>query len=80
MNHINMYGHIKLRFVSFPAQRRTIFDDLRGVGEALDESVCVEDKCEGLTVCYSTRTLTFFVSIPDKCLSLLSSSESSSHS
>ncbi|KAG8660242.1 alpha-mannosidase-like isoform X2 [Manihot esculenta] len=30
--------------------RRTIFDDLRGVGEALDESVCVEDKCEGLTV------------------------------
>ncbi|KAF6170847.1 hypothetical protein GIB67_015799 [Kingdonia uniflora] len=29
--------------------RRMIFDDGRGVGEALDESVCVEDTCEGLT-------------------------------
>ncbi|XP_055962394.1 alpha-mannosidase isoform X2 [Mercurialis annua] len=30
--------------------RRTLFDDGRGVGEALDESVCIGDKCEGLTV------------------------------
>ncbi|KAL5706468.1 alpha-mannosidase [Ranunculus cassubicifolius] len=30
--------------------RRIIFDDSRGVGEALDETVCVEDTCEGLTV------------------------------
>ncbi|KAF2291944.1 hypothetical protein GH714_042286 [Hevea brasiliensis] len=31
-------------------KRATILDDLRGVGEALDESVCVENVCEGLTV------------------------------
>ncbi|KAK4583933.1 hypothetical protein RGQ29_021880 [Quercus rubra] len=30
--------------------RRTIYDDSRGVGEALDESVCVDESCEGLTV------------------------------
>ncbi|PSS00466.1 Alpha-mannosidase, light subunit like [Actinidia chinensis var. chinensis] len=30
--------------------RRMIFDDGRGVGEALDETVCAGDKCEGLTV------------------------------
>ncbi|XP_030485943.2 alpha-mannosidase [Cannabis sativa] len=30
--------------------RRMIKDDSRGVGEALDERVCVEDTCEGLTV------------------------------
>ncbi|KAL4187433.1 hypothetical protein AMTRI_Chr09g18980 [Amborella trichopoda] len=30
--------------------RRMIFDDSRGVGEALDENVCMEDFCEGLTV------------------------------
>ncbi|KAL3527226.1 hypothetical protein ACH5RR_011882 [Cinchona calisaya] len=30
--------------------RRTIYDDSRGVGEALDERVCVESTCEGLTV------------------------------
>lgn len=27
-------------------------DDGRGVGEALDETVCAGDKCEGLTVYY----------------------------
>ncbi|KAL5566034.1 hypothetical protein UlMin_029198, partial [Ulmus minor] len=31
-------------------KRRMLVDDARGVGEALDETVCVEDKCEGLTV------------------------------
>ncbi|KAF5753052.1 hypothetical protein HS088_TW01G00970 [Tripterygium wilfordii] len=30
--------------------RRTLRDDSRGVGEALDETVCVGDTCEGLTV------------------------------
>jgi hypothetical protein len=27
-----------------------LHDDARGVGEALNETVCVLDKCEGLTV------------------------------
>lgn len=32
-------------------QRRMLFDDSRGVGEPLDETVCVgETSCEGLTV------------------------------
>ncbi|KAI3960584.1 hypothetical protein MKX01_003758 [Papaver californicum] len=30
--------------------RRIIFDDGRGVGEALDETVCADDTCEGLTI------------------------------
>ncbi|KAK9129463.1 hypothetical protein Sjap_009950 [Stephania japonica] len=30
--------------------RRMIYDDSRGVGEALDESICVDDTCEGLAV------------------------------
>ncbi|KAK6922587.1 Glycosyl hydrolases family 38, C-terminal beta sandwich domain [Dillenia turbinata] len=30
--------------------RRMIFDDSRGVGEALDETVCTNSTCEGLTV------------------------------
>uniref|UniRef100_A0A1D1Y7A6 Alpha-mannosidase n=1 Tax=Anthurium amnicola TaxID=1678845 RepID=A0A1D1Y7A6_9ARAE len=30
--------------------RRMLFDDSRGVGEALDENVCVDNTCEGLTV------------------------------
>uniref|UniRef100_A0A6N2KY02 Alpha-mannosidase n=1 Tax=Salix viminalis TaxID=40686 RepID=A0A6N2KY02_SALVM len=30
--------------------RRTLFDDSRGVNEALDESVCIGDECEGLTI------------------------------
>lgn len=30
--------------------RRLIHDDSRGVGETLNETVCVLDKCEGLTV------------------------------
>ncbi|KAJ4714169.1 Alpha-mannosidase [Melia azedarach] len=30
--------------------RRMLADDGRGVGEALDETVCAGDKCEGLTV------------------------------
>ncbi|XP_072954939.1 alpha-mannosidase [Typha angustifolia] len=29
--------------------RRLLFDDARGVGEALDETVCVDSYCEGLT-------------------------------
>uniref|UniRef100_A0A5B7BPI0 Alpha-mannosidase n=1 Tax=Davidia involucrata TaxID=16924 RepID=A0A5B7BPI0_DAVIN len=30
--------------------RRMLFDDSRGVGEPLDETVCIESTCEGLTV------------------------------
>uniref|UniRef100_A0A2N9E182 Alpha-mannosidase n=1 Tax=Fagus sylvatica TaxID=28930 RepID=A0A2N9E182_FAGSY len=30
--------------------RRLLHDDARGVGEALNETVCVLDKCEGLTI------------------------------
>uniref|UniRef100_A0A7N0T7N2 Alpha-mannosidase n=1 Tax=Kalanchoe fedtschenkoi TaxID=63787 RepID=A0A7N0T7N2_KALFE len=30
--------------------RRLIHDDVRGVGEVLNETVCVADKCEGLTI------------------------------
>lgn len=30
--------------------RRLIHDDVRGVGEVLNETVCLLDRCEGLTV------------------------------
>ncbi|OMO52365.1 hypothetical protein COLO4_37248 [Corchorus olitorius] len=30
--------------------RRLLYDDARGVGEALNETVCVQNKCTGLTV------------------------------
>ncbi|KOM38456.1 hypothetical protein LR48_Vigan03g183800 [Vigna angularis] len=30
--------------------RRLIHDDARGVGEVLNETVCIADKCEGLTI------------------------------
>ncbi|KAH9710931.1 putative alpha-mannosidase [Citrus sinensis] len=36
--------------VEIMLHRRMLADDGRGVGEALDESVCVRDNCEGLTV------------------------------
>ncbi|KAH9662684.1 putative alpha-mannosidase [Citrus sinensis] len=36
--------------VEIMLHRRMLADDGRGVGEALDESVCVQDNCEGLTV------------------------------
>lgn len=36
--------------VELMLHRRMIFDDGRGVGEALDETTCVENTCEGLTV------------------------------
>ncbi|KAE8010634.1 hypothetical protein FH972_006989 [Carpinus fangiana] len=36
--------------VELMLHRRMLFDDSRGVGEALDESVCIDTTCEGLTV------------------------------
>ncbi|XVF15938.1 hypothetical protein REPUB_Repub09cG0198800 [Reevesia pubescens] len=36
--------------VEIMLHRRMVADDSRGVGEALDESVCVGSKCEGLTI------------------------------
>ncbi|KAL5754442.1 hypothetical protein ACOSP7_022662 [Xanthoceras sorbifolium] len=36
--------------VEIMLHRRILQDDGRGVGEALDETVCVHDTCEGLTV------------------------------
>ncbi|KAF9618955.1 hypothetical protein IFM89_002950 [Coptis chinensis] len=30
--------------------RRLLFDDSRGVGESLNETVCVDEKCQGLTI------------------------------
>lgn len=32
--------------------RRLLHDDARGVGETLNETVCIADNCEGLTVKY----------------------------
>lgn len=37
--------------------RRLLADDGKGVQEALDEQVCVEGKCDGLTVWYSISIL-----------------------
>lgn len=44
--------------------RRTIFDDSRGVGEAIDEIVCADNSCKGLTVyvSYMYIMLTFDLS------------------
>ncbi|XP_052196024.1 alpha-mannosidase [Diospyros lotus] len=36
--------------VEIMLHRRILFDDSRGVGEALDETVCTGSSCEGLTV------------------------------
>ncbi|XP_004306319.1 PREDICTED: alpha-mannosidase [Fragaria vesca subsp. vesca] len=36
--------------VELMLHRRLIHDDIRGVGEVLNETVCISDKCEGLTV------------------------------
>ncbi|XP_050383972.1 alpha-mannosidase At3g26720-like [Argentina anserina] len=36
--------------VELMLHRRLIHDDIRGVGETLNETVCVSDMCEGLTV------------------------------
>ncbi|KAF3440313.1 hypothetical protein FNV43_RR18597 [Rhamnella rubrinervis] len=36
--------------VELMLHRRILFDDSRGVGEALDETVCVSNICEGLTI------------------------------
>ncbi|GKV26019.1 hypothetical protein SLEP1_g35381 [Rubroshorea leprosula] len=30
--------------------RRLLHDDVRGVGEVLNETVCISDRCEGLTI------------------------------
>ncbi|XP_059640805.1 alpha-mannosidase [Cornus florida] len=43
-------GSIEDGEIELMLHRRMIFDDSRGVGEALDETVCVENTCEGLTV------------------------------
>ncbi|KAG4915573.1 hypothetical protein JHK87_053130 [Glycine soja] len=36
--------------VELMLHRRLLHDDARGVGEVLNETVCVADKCEGLTI------------------------------
>lgn len=47
-----MYGNVNL--LNTLCFRRMLYDDSRGVGEALDESVCVGNTCEGLTVHFLT--------------------------
>jgi hypothetical protein len=57
---INLFSHHTLPesllgFLSFVLlYRRLLLDDSKGVAEALNETVCVLDKCTGLTVstCY----------------------------
>lgn len=43
--------------------RRLLHDDVRGVGEVLNETVCVAGSCEGLTVKYILPTIIFHVLI-----------------
>ncbi|KAI9109731.1 hypothetical protein K1719_019361 [Acacia pycnantha] len=43
-------GSIQDGEVELMLHRRMLFDDGRGVGEALDEQVCIKNRCEGLTV------------------------------
>jgi len=51
---ISLFCDLVLYFV-----RRLLHDDARGVGEVLNETVCVADKCEGLTVKYIFPTNPF---------------------
>lgn len=46
------------------AFRRLLHDDSRGVGEVLNETVCVLDKCEGLTVSIIICLIQFFPKFP----------------
>lgn len=55
----SMWGSLLLGIVNnnahqcccrFLYARRMIADDGRGVGEALDETVCIKSTCQGLTV------------------------------
>lgn len=43
-----MYAYVTLHSLLW--YRRLLNDDARGVGEALNEKVCVLENCEGLTV------------------------------
>lgn len=49
------YCLVLLVFVS--SCRRLLRDDSRGVGEALNETVCVADDCRGLTVSRSSNLI-----------------------
>lgn len=41
--------------------RRLLVDDGRGVGEALNETVCTSDGCAGLVVSSHEKTYWFFL-------------------
>ena len=53
----NCNNNLLLRFLLFfnlyyfvPTNRRLLHDDGRGVAEALNETVCLDNQCEGLIV------------------------------
>lgn len=51
--------------------RRLLHDDVRGVGEVLNETVCIAGSCEGLTVKYILPTIIFTTSCIMVCDYLL---------
>lgn len=57
MTDISWFYNLVLYF-----SRRLLHDDARGVGETLNETVCVANNCEGLTVKYILPTNIFTTS------------------